>query len=377
MRKTIRAITCTLACVALACTLALAGCASSGKSDNQQSASDQVTPASNQITDAYGRTVELPAEVSSAATVGSAARFVVYAGAQDKLIAVTEMDTPAAPSRPYTEAYADLFAALPTTSNGNHLNETTVDAEKMLELAPDVIISSRSAEECDALQDQTGIPVVGISYQGQLFTDDVYDSIQVVGDVLGTSEHASQVVSTMKKWAADLDKRTRDIPADEKPTVYVGAVNYKGAKGFTGTYAKYSPLEAVNAINVADSTGMNGSVEVSLEQVGEWNPDVMFLNAGNMDLMKQEYAAAPEFFDALAAFQNNQIYTQPSFNMNGTNVETGICDAYFCGAMLYPEAFADVDLAAQYDEIFSTMLGTSYYDQMKSLGMDFKTLSLK
>ena len=104
---------------------------------------------------------------------------------------------------------------------------------------------------------------------------------------------------------------------------------------------------------MADALGQKGAVEVSLEQVGEWNPDVMFLNAGNMDLMKKDYEDNKEFFGKLTAFQNGALYTQPSFNYNGTNVEMGICDAYFCGATLYPESFADVDLAKKYDEVFS------------------------
>ncbi len=357
--------------------LVLAGCAGAPQGESSSTGTAASEPESRTLVDAYGRSVELPAEVVTAATVGSGARFVVYAGAQDKLIAATEMDTPASPARPYTEVHADLFAGLPTTSNGNHLNETTVDTEKLLELHPDVIVSSRSAEECDALQDSIGIPVVGITYQGQLFTDNVYTSIEVVGDALGTGEHARSVVAAMKDWAADLDRRTASIPDADKPSAYVGAVNYKGAKSFTGTYASYPALDAVHANNVADALGQKGAVEVSLEQVGEWNPDVMFLNAGNMDLMKKDYEDNKEFFGKLTAFQNGALYTQPSFNYNGTNVEMGICDAYFCGATLYPEAFADVDLAKKYDDVFSTMLGANYYEQMKSLGIDFKRISFE
>ena len=368
MRKLRTALVCVIAAGALA--FALTGCAST-----QQDSSEPASPESITVTDAYGRDVTVPADADTCATVGSAARFVVYAGAQDKLIAITEMDTPASPARAYTEVYADEFAALPTTSNGNHLMETSVDAEKMLELKPDVIISSRSAEECDQLQQQIGIPVVGISYQDQMFTDNVYNSILAVGQALGTSEHAQSVVDALKSWQADLSGRTADIPDEDKPTCYAGAVNFKGAKSFGGTYAGYPPFEAVNVKNVADKTGQSGSVEVTLEQLGEWNPDFMFLNAGNMDLLKKDYADNTAFFNSLTAFQTGNLYTQPAYNMNGTNIETAICDAYFVGATVYPEQFSDVDLSKKYDEIFSTMLGADYYEQMKSLGVDFKTIS--
>lgn len=57
------------------------------------------------VTDAYGRNVTIPADVQTCATVGSAARFVAYAGGTDKLVAVTEMDKPATLARPYTVAW--------------------------------------------------------------------------------------------------------------------------------------------------------------------------------------------------------------------------------------------------------------------------------
>lgn len=359
--------------LAFSATFIATGCASQTQENAEPAAPAQ--EGSNLVTDAYGREVELPQTVESVATVGSGARFVVYAGGQDKLIAVTDKETESAPVRPYTMVYAEQFSALPSTSNGNHLMETSVDAEKLLELAPDVIVSSRSAQECDQLQEQIGIPVVGISYQDQLFGDDVYASILAVGKALGTEEHARQAVDAMKGWQADLQERTASIPDAEKPAVYTGAVNFKGAKSFGGTYAQYAPFMAVNVKNVADETGQKGSLDVDLEQLAEWNPDIMFLNAGNMDLMKQDYEANTALFDSLAAFQNGKLYTQPAFNFNGTNIEMGICDAYFIGSVVYPEAFADLDMPAMYDEVFTTMLGKSYYEDMKAGGMDFKQIS--
>ena len=358
-----------------ACLFAFAGCSAPAGTGSSEGAQD--TAATKTVVDAYGRSVEVPADVQSAATVGSGARFVVYAGGQDKLIAVTEMETEPALNRPYAVAYKDLFANLPATSNGNHLLETNVNEEQLMELAPDVIISSRSAEECDSLQADTGIPVIGITYQNQLFTDNVYTSITCVGEALGTQDHAQEVVSKLKEWDADLKARTADIPDADKPSVYVGAVNYKGAKSFTGTYANYAPLVELGAKNVADETGQKAAIDVDLEQIGNWDPDFMFLNAGNMDLMKTDYTNNKAFFDDLKAFKEGNLYTQPFFNFNGTNIDTGICDTYFIGATIYPDKFADVDLPAKYSEIYNTLIGADFYKTMQENGMDFKALSFK
>lgn len=355
--------------------LTLTACGSNNAASGSASAASSSAAATKTVVDAYGRSVDVPKDAKTAATVGSGARFVVYAGAQDKLIAVTEMETTPAMNRPYAIAYKDLFVNLPSTSNGNHLLETNVNEEQLMDLNPDVIISSRSAEECDALQKDTGIPVIGITYQNQLFTDNVYNSITCVGEALGTEDHASEVVAKLKEWDADLKARTADTADADKPSVYVGAVNYKGAKSFTGTYANYAPLVELNAKNVADETGQKAAVDVDLEQIGNWDPDYMFLNAGNMDLMKADYANNQAFFDGLKAFQQGNLYTQPFFNFNGTNIDTGICDTYFIGATIYPDKFADVDLKAKYSEIYTTLLGVDFYQVMQQNGMDFKSMS--
>lgn len=123
-------------------------------------------------TDINGREVQHTRNINRVATVGSAARVVVYAGAQDKLVGITDQDRPNV-MRPYTIAYPEIFSNLPTTSEGNHLNATNIDKEKLLELEPDVIFSSRGADENEELQQELNIPVVGVGFQDNILKDSV------------------------------------------------------------------------------------------------------------------------------------------------------------------------------------------------------------
>lgn len=362
--------------VALLALTLCGGCAQSDTSNSSDSDDTQQEQQSDTkiVTDAYGRQVEVPTQVNTAATVGSGARLVVYAGGKYKLIAVTDMETNPGMNRPYAMAYKDLFADLPSTSNGNHLNQTNVNAEQLMQLKPDTIISSRSADECDQLQQTTGIPVIGVSYQNQLFSNGIYDSISCVGEALDTQDHAQSVISKMKEWKQDLDNRIASVPQDSKPSVYVGAINYRGKKSWTGTYAHYTPTDILQANNVADSTGQDGAIDVSLEQIGQWDPDYIFLDAANSDVIDQDYENNPDFFNNLSATRSGNLYTQPSYNFNGTNVGTGICDTYFIGATIYPDAFSDVNLDDKYREIYTTMLdGYDFYTDMQQNGETFST----
>ena len=363
-------------CVALLSASLLGGCGSPAQKASEPAQKEKAAQ-TRTITDSYGRSVTIPAQVKTAATVGCAARYVVYAGGMDKLVACTEKEKKPGPNRPYAMAYKDKFDKLPITSNGNHRMDTAVDTEKMLGLHPDVILSSRTKPECDKLQEQLKIPVVGVDSNSEIFGEGVSKSITIVGDVLGCSEHAKKVTTAIANWKADLDKRTKDIPDAERPKAYVGAVNYRGAKSITGTCAHYPVFEAIHARNVADESGQKSEFDTTFEQIGTWNPDVMFLNQANMNLMQKDYNDHKAFFDKLNVFKEGKIYTQPFFNFNGTNVEMAICDTFFCGKVMYPKQFADMDMPKKYDEIFTTLLGKAYYADLKAQGFDFTTITFK
>lgn len=355
----------------LACVFALV---STGCSQAAQQQPDTTT-----VTDGYGRTVHVPKQVNAVATVGSGARFVVYAGGAEgvsKLVAVTDMETKPAMNKPYTIAYANTFSSLPSTNNGNHLVETNVNVEELIRMKPDVIISSRSAEECNQLQAQTNIPVVGIAYQNQLFGESTLASIQAVGKAIGTEDHANGVIQKMTEWQSDLKTRSDKAHASavNAPTVYLGALNYKGSKGWGGTTAHYPPCDILGVANVADNSGQNGAFDASLEQIVAWNPQFMFLNAGNMDLLKPVYLENKALFNSLQAFTSHNVYTQPFYNYNGTNIGTGIADTYFIGSVVYPEAFSDLNMHDKYKEIYETMLGGfDFYQLMQEKNMGFTT----
>lgn len=147
-----------LTIVFFACLIVFSSCANSNINNSN----------TKSIKDAYNREVYLPNEINRIATVGCAARYCVYSKAIDKLVAVTDIDKKKDITKPYTFLCADKFKDLPSTSNGNHINATNIDKEKLLATNPDVILSSRSEEECNQLQAELNIPVVGIYAQDDI-----------------------------------------------------------------------------------------------------------------------------------------------------------------------------------------------------------------
>jgi iron complex transport system substrate-binding protein len=326
------------------------------------------------VTDLFGRQVQVPEEVKTIAAIGGAARLLTYAGCADKLVGVTDMDKENIPSMPYTVVNADHFAKIGSVGKGG--SKDVCYPEKLVTQSPDVIFALTDQDTVQSIQEQTGIPTIALSVD-DMFDVKLYKSLMLVGDIMGTDSQCNQVVDYIKSCQKDLDARTRDIPEQNKPTVYTGAVSFRGAHGFEGTYGAYPPFDAIHAKNVVDSTGTKGALLVDREKVVVWNPDIIFLNPTNLQLVRDDYPIHRSFYDSLTAVQEDKLYAQIAYNYNWTNIELSIADAYYAGKIIYPEAFSDIDPAKKADEIFTVMLGKPIYQSLQDAGLGFGRLKIK
>ncbi len=356
----------------LAVVLILSGCASGGSEPSSASPS-QDSAEFRIVTDVYGRQVELPETIDTVAAIGGAARIMTYAGCADKLVGVTDMDKKNLSTMPYSVVNADHFASIASVGSGG--SNDTCYIEEIVTLQPDVIIGLTDEDTLKDVAEKTGIPTIGI-YPENMFDESFLSALELVGQVMGTEEHCSLVIDYIKECQADLDHRTKEIPDDQKPSVYTGAVSFRGAHGFEGTCAQYPPFTAIHAKNVVDETGEKDALLIDLEKVTVWNPDIIFLNPTNMNLINEEYRKNKSFYEGLKAVQSGAVYTQLSYNYNWTNMEIAIADAYYAGKIIYPEQFTDIDPVAKADEIFTMMLGQPFYEKLAADGNRFETIMI-
>lgn len=330
------------------------------------------------VTDLYGREVEIAASAEKIVAIGPGAlRLVCYVNGADKVIGVEELEKNNPLGRPYIMANPEL-ADLPTIGPGGP--DSVPDAEMLVSLQPDVIFSCFFVDqaEADELQAKTGIPVVVLDY-GTLstFSKEVCDSLQLIGKVIGEEDRAGQVVEFLNNSREDMDNRTREIPESEKPAVYVGGLSMKGAHGIESTYGNYPPLEAVNARNVVDETGKPGSLFIDREKLIDWDPEILFIDAGGLQLIRDDYQKDPKFYRSLSAVKQGQIYSLIPYNWYWTNIDTAIADAYFAGKVIYPDQFEDIDPAKKADEVYQFLLGKALYKEMAENYTGFKKITLE
>ena len=358
----------------------------------------EATPETRTVVDVWNREVEIPYEVNSIVCLGSMGpRFAAYLDVVDMMVGAEDMDIEKMSVRfDYSPVYHEQLKTLPSVGLGGGSGENNGYAEAIIQAQPDVIIAGFNEDDCNELQAQTGIPVVSIRYRTKGFIDEGFHrSMRVFAEVVGAQERCEEVLSYVDACKADLNDRTKDVPDEDKPRAYTGAVTFNGRHGFAFTYVNFPAFTAVNALNVADvlleeRTGEaaaeaaasgkayigNDGFEVDLEQIIAWDPDIVFLDPGNMDLVNDEYANNPGFFDSLRAIQEGQVYTMPSTNAAGPNVTYLLINAYYAGTVLYPEQFADINLEEKAGEIMELMLGEDFFDQMQEGGLYYGPITI-
>ena len=362
------------------------------------SASAENTPETRIVTDVWNREVEIPYEVKSIVCLGSMGpRFAAYLDVVDMMVGAEDSDIEKMSVRyDYSPVYHEQLKELPSVGAGGGSGDNNGYAEAIIQAQPDVIIAGFNEDAADELQAQTGIPVVSVRYRTQGFIDEGFHrAMRVFAEVVGAQERCEQVLAYVDACKADLNDRTKDIPDSDKLRAYTGAVTFNGRHGFAFTYVNFPAFTAVNALNVADvlleertseaaaeaaASGKayigNDGFEVDLEQIIAWDPDIIFLDPGNMDLVNDEYANNPGFFDSLRAVQEGQVYTMPSTNAAGPNVTYLLINAYYAGLTLYPEQFSDVKLEDKAAEIMEMMLGENFFDQMVEGGLYYGAITI-
>lgn len=346
--------------VLLLCTvLLLSGC-SPQPAQTQEPASQKIT-----VTDTLGRQVELNGTAKKIVAIGPGAlRLCCYFNNTDILAGIEKMDKDSASGKPYLLANPSLTALTEIGPGGPN---NAPDPEKILAVKPDVIFTTYAADKAaaDNLQSKTGIPVVAISY-GQVSTFDpqINVSLLLIGKIIGMEQRAQELATILDSFKNDLMDRTKSIADDQKPSVYVGGLGMRGTHGIESTQGHYSLFNVIHARNVVDETGKTGSLMIDKEKLIAWNPDKIFIDAGGLPSVLDDYKKNPEFYQTLSAIKNGEVYSQLPYNFYTTNIDTAIADAYYIGKVLYPEQFNDIDPEAKADEIYKLLLGQEVYAQM-------------
>ena len=339
MKKTQRLLALLLA---LVMTLSLAACgAQSAPTEDENTA-----PETRVFTDSVGREVTVPAQIDQVAVSGPMAQIVLFALCPDKLVGISNAWDESAAQYLDTEYYnLPLLGQL-------YGGKGELNLETLLESGAQVVIDVGEAkgsivEDLDALQEQTTIPFVHID--AALATMD--ETYTLLGDLLGMPDEA--------KALADYCRSTYDRALTIADSVEKANLLYvTGDAGLNviaqGSYhAEVIDLLSNNLAVVDDPSSKGTGNEVDMEQILNWNPDVILFAPDSVyDTMAGDAA-----WQGVTAIQNGAYYEVPMGPYNWMGFPPSVqrlLGMLWMAKVLYPEA-ADYDLyteAAQYFKLF-------------------------
>lgn len=315
-----------------------------------------------EFTDMAGREIVLDGPRDRIVTLGSSLRMYTYINGTDRLVGVESAQQNLKTGRPF-------ILANPELQNIDSVGEgfpADVDPELIILADPDLIIAGNlDIKTIEELEKKTGVPVVMVT-SGKLavFDEDMYESMKIIGKIVDKEERAEEIVAYLEASKEELINLTKDIPEEEKPSVYIGGLSYKGNHGIESTRGNSEILNVIHAKNVADELDSPVPINIDKEQLIKWDPEIIIIDENGLGLVKEDYDKNPSFYDSLSAFKNKRVYGQLPYISSNSNIETALADTYYVGSILYPEVFKNIDPIKKADEIYKFMLGTELYDIM-------------
>jgi iron complex transport system substrate-binding protein len=245
--------------------------------------------------------------------------------------------------------YPEL-AGLPVVATNSEIN-----FELIAELQPQVVISSVRAHgvvtDEDALK---GFDIIDIKLNlrnPELMSDEVL----LLGKVFGREEKARELVNFYVKWQSVIGDRLKNVPQNERPTVFV---EYHAGDFKTGAPHSrfYHQVVLAGGNNIA--INLFEEPQVDSEWVAQQNPDFFIREASGMGYTAKNDDSAKSIYREIMsrpalsrvnAVRNNHLYLVSVDIYSRPGYIVGVS---YLAKWFYPELFADFDPQTVHKEYF-------------------------
>ena len=311
------------------------------------------TVGSKNVTDMIGRDVEIPASVSNVVATSPPMTTVLYMIAPDKLKAVNFQWTD--DEMKYVPSQYKNFPVV-----GGWYGTQDGSYEEFIASEPDIVIESideggdGDASTVKERQEKFGtIPVIAVKDTTNVET--IGESITFMGEVVGAEDKAKELNDFNDRYLKIVKDKSSKLSDSDKKTVYY-------AQGDDGLQTNPSHsthgqlIDLVGGVNVADSLNQGNTtsgIQVSIEQVITWNPDIIITND-------------PEFYASvydnpnwakLDAVKNKEVYLSPQSPFKwfdrpvGANMIIGVP---WTAKVIYPDDYKDINMVDATKEFYSS-----------------------
>lgn len=230
-----------------------------------------------------------------------------------------------------------------------------LNIEEAIALKPDLILVPGRNQELVETLEEKGLNVFGVVAED---LDQLKDTMLELGKALGQEEQAEEFVKYYDDVIKDVQEKTASLSDEDKPTVYL-----VGPMGLLSTcskdmYQNYLITLAGGKNAAGELTG--GWVEISPEQLIEWNPDIILIVQYTTGVTPDDVLNDSRL-QSIKAVKNKQVYWFPSnlspWDYPSPEAAVGIL---WIAQKLHPDLFPDIDMMKEADSYFETFYGKTF-----------------
>lgn len=225
------------------------------------------------------------------------------------------------------------------------------NVETIADIDPDVVIQWASqgddAVYIDPLE-EAGFPVIGLEYGSQ---EDLETWIEMFSTLLGQEERGQAILDRMHATIADVEAFA-DEQTDSPTAIYLRTAGDGGYNAGMSSKDAYMNtwMTMSGATNPAVDVEYQTASATSVEQIIEWDPEVIFVSAMS-ELTPEDIHDDPALAE-LQAVKNKKVYMSPSggFWWDPPSAESSL-SFLWAAQVLFPDT-ADFDLRAEMIELY-------------------------
>lgn len=353
--------------LSLTMTALLVSC-SSPKTSTSASASATTQPSTVTITDHADREVEVPTNPKRVAVLGIyplPSMLTVYLDSCDSIVAMEPGSMNAAKNGILSQLYPEITNITTDIMDGDDVN-----IESLLALKPDVVFYNASDTQDLEKLENAGLTAVAFSATKWKFncTETFNEWMNLLDQIY--PEHAGNREELIKKYSTDTYNKIQDTVknVEEKQKVlflfqYDENAMITSSSKFFGQWW----CDAVGAVNVAqDVPAEKTNAVITMEQVYEWDPDVIVIT--NFTQVKPDdlynNAIGSDDWSNVSAVKNKRVYKMPlgTYRTYTPSVDSPMTLEWLAQAV-YPELFKDMDVKADVKEYYQNLFGVTLTDE--------------
>jgi iron complex transport system substrate-binding protein len=303
------------------------------------------------FTDSCGREVEVPSKITRIVPSGALAQIALFALAPEMLVGLSnKWDSTAS-------QYLDSqYQNLPVV--GQFYGQNDLNMEEISKLDPQIIIDVGESkktivDDMNGIQQQVGIPTVHIEAK----LDTMADAYRAMGKLLGKEKEAE----TLAKYCEDVNTKTKNImdaigEAGKTKLVYCTGENGLNVLAQGSFHAEVLDKISNNVAVVTDISSKGTGNPVDMEQLMQWDPDVILFAPGSI----YSTVSTNEAWQNLKAIKNGTYYEVPNgpYNWMGNPPSVNrLMGMIWMTQLLYPQQakYDGYKEAAEYYKLFYHM----------------------